>query len=222
MVIAVVLDLDDTLTLEVDFVRSGFAAVAREWRSRNPESDTRRRCWTAFQASPRGVLDRVGRQLGLPGDVVARAVEIYRTHRPDIVLCPDAVRFLHSVRRERLAIISDGDPRTQRQKVDVLGLRADVALVVLTGERDGWAKPSVLAFEHVLTQLGAEAAQSVYIGDNGSKDFVGAKASGMRSIQVVRSQGVYRDVPCHEQGLPDIQVGDLDQALLALSEWGLL
>lgn len=219
---AIVLDLDDTLALEVDFVRSGFAAVAGFWVDHNPENDTRRRCWEAFQASPRGVLGRVGRQLGLEDEVVRRAVDIYRTHRPRLSLCPDAARMLERIPVDRLAVISDGDPRTQRQKVEALGLRDLVAIVILTGETEGWGKPSDSPFRHVLSELGADPRQSVYFGDNGSKDFVGPRVVGMRSVHVIRPQGVYRNVACPDDGLPNACVTDLDEGLDVIVSWGLL
>src|SRR5665213_593997 len=121
MVSAIVLDLDDTLALEVEFVRSGFGAVSYAWREYVPEAVTQRLCWEAFRSSRHGVLDRVGQQLGLDDDVVMAAVDTYRTHRPAIALCPDADRFLDRVGLKRLAVVSDGNPRTQSMKVEALG-----------------------------------------------------------------------------------------------------
>src|SRR3546814_902485 len=97
----VVLDLDDTLYLERDYVRSGFKAV-EQWlaleRAAAGFSDT---CWRLFEGGHRGdIFDQGLLELGLDShaELVAQLVTVYREHHPDIALQPDARRFLEASR----------------------------------------------------------------------------------------------------------------------------
>src|SRR3546814_13775930 len=85
----VVLDLDDTLYLERDYVRSGFKAV-EQWlaleRAAAGFSDT---CWRLFEGGHRGdIFDQGLLELGLDShaELVAQLVTVYREHHPDIAL----------------------------------------------------------------------------------------------------------------------------------------
>src|SRR3546814_2047633 len=81
----VVLDLDDTLYLERDYVRSGFKAV-EQWlvleRAAAGFSDT---CWRLFEGGHRGdIFDQGLLELGLDShaELVAQLVTVYREHHP--------------------------------------------------------------------------------------------------------------------------------------------
>src|SRR3546814_20328540 len=97
----VVLDLDDTLYLERDYVRSGFKAV-EQWlvleRAAAGFSDT---CWRLSDGGHRGDLfDQGLLELGLDShaELVAQLVTVSPEPHPDIALQPAALRFLDSSR----------------------------------------------------------------------------------------------------------------------------
>ncbi|MGH2606972.1 MAG: HAD hydrolase-like protein, partial [Anaerolineales bacterium] len=61
---------------------------------------------------------------------------------------------------------------------------------------------------------GAEAA---YIGDNPAKDFRGARALGMRTVRVRRSEGLHAErEPAVEADAPDTEIENLDALEAAL------
>src|SRR5262249_61466767 len=120
----VVFDLDDTLYLEVDFARSGFAAVEAELGIEGLAVTA----WSLHALGVRGIVLREAlRRHGRKGsrDEVARAVAIYRRHRPSIEVAPDARVALAALAADpgvELAVLTDGDAVTQRNKMYTLHL----------------------------------------------------------------------------------------------------
>src|SRR5882757_3201151 len=95
--LSLVFDLDDTLYLERDYIRSGFDAVG-VWLSDTVGLKTFSTiAWKLFEKGhPENIfalaLQESGYQIDEP--LIGRMVEIYRTHPPQISLPPDAVRCL--------------------------------------------------------------------------------------------------------------------------------
>src|ERR671939_2041911 len=97
MVAAIVFDLDDTLYIERDFVRSGFQAVDSWIANRYMRHGFFDRAWALFEAGQRGdIFDHVLRSLEIPtnGSLVSHLVGIYRSHRPSIRLPSDSEEAL--------------------------------------------------------------------------------------------------------------------------------
>jgi putative hydrolase of the HAD superfamily len=192
----IVFDLDDTLYLERDFVRSGFQA-AGAWLKRIRGSDgLEQHCLDLFGAGQRTrifdtALDRLG--IGGDKDLVARLVEIYRTHSPNISLAPDAHRYLRRrAVNQRFALVTDGLAATQKAKVRALDLDQKLDYFVYTDcwGRDFW-KPHQRAFEALEVWSGNSAAELVYVADNPAKDFVTPRARGWRTVQIIRPERIH-------------------------------
>jgi putative hydrolase of the HAD superfamily len=192
----VVFDIDDTLYLERDYVRSGFEAVdvwvAREFGIRGFLDAA----WAQFLAGRRGdVFDVVLREHGVEPseDVVRGMVECYRTHQPRIELLRDAAALIEQLRgRVRLAAVTDGPLESQRAKVEALDVHAWADLVVLTMELGpGFGKPHPRAFEVVEERLGTHGSDNVYLADNPGKDFVAPHAMGWRTVRVRRPESLH-------------------------------
>ncbi len=142
----VVFDVDDTLYLERDYVRSGFDAVG-VWAAAELEVDgLGAAAWERFLAGRRGdVFDAVLQDLGIdpsPATIDAM-VECYRSHRPRISVLSDAAALIERLHGQiALAAVTDGPLDSQRTKVEVLGVARWSELVVLTGEfGPGFGKP---------------------------------------------------------------------------------
>lgn len=197
----VVLDVDDTLYLERDYVRSGFQAVGRFAAEHHDLHGLVELAWGEFVAGRRGdIFDRVLRALGMvPDAVLVRSfVEVYREHDPTITMLPDAVDLVDRVRWRGLglAVITDGPLASQRAKVGALGLWQLAAPVVLTVELGpGAGKPSPVAFELVERRLGVEGGGLVYLADNPAKDFRAPAALGWQTVRVRRSGGLHERAP---------------------------
>ncbi len=187
---AVIFDIDDTLYLERDYVRSGFMAIGNALD--NP--DFGHYCWSLFLDGVRGNTFDLALQK-FPGTrlTIPEMVEIYRTHRPEISLCPDARRFIESLTC-RTGIISDGPVSSQRAKFRALGLLPWIECPLFTGEI-GISKPAPAPYQIVSRTLNTPYEQCVYIGDNPKKDFAGAKSLGMKTIRIRRPQSLHVSTP---------------------------
>lgn len=221
----VVLDLDDTLYLERDYVRSGFAAVAAHVATRS-DTDASRvedHLWRRFTSGERGSHfdDLLASDPALRDRVdVAELVEVYRHHAPDISLLPGARELLADLRvtGRRTAVISDGALAGQQEKVRALGLEDLVdGPVVLTDVwgSEGW-KPHPRAFLHVQDAWGLPPEDLVYVGDNPHKDFDAPRALGWACVRLRMPGQLHHDVA--DRLDPDVTVDSwagLAEVLLA-------
>jgi putative hydrolase of the HAD superfamily len=192
----VVFDVDDTLYLERDYVRSGFEVVGGWARRELGIEDFGSRAWARFLAGERG--STFNSVLGeTTGDVdpgtVAQLISVYREHQPRIALLHDARSFLKAIRATcSLAVLTDGPRTSQGAKMAALGLSDLVDLVILTDELGpGFEKPNTAAFELVEERTGVRGAGCVYIADNPAKDFMGPAQLGWRTVRVRRTGSLY-------------------------------
>jgi putative hydrolase of the HAD superfamily len=203
---AVLFDLDDTLYPEMEFVLGGFRAVAK-WlapRLRADEGALYEDLAEALRRDGRGqVFDSVLRSKDAWTEELARAcLWVYRSHRPSLSLYREAAAILKRLKNEglRLGVVTDGMGAVQQAKIDALGLRAMVGVVVCTDLLGPDAsKPSGLGYRAALETLGVAAEEAVYVGDNPRKDFVWPNAHGMVSVHVRRagSPADPPDLPAH-------------------------
>lgn len=210
----VVFDVDDTLYLERDYVRSGFAAVGAEVRARWTVADFAERAWRLFEEGARGdVFDRVLRACGVAcsTDDVAALVACYREHRPEIRLLDDARACLERLApRLRLAALTDGPVASQRAKVLALGLDRWLAPIVVTGELGpGLGKPHPEGFRRIEAATGEGGSACLYVADNPAKDFAGPRALGWRTVRIRRPGGLHADRPSGD---------DVDREIASLEE----
>jgi putative hydrolase of the HAD superfamily len=206
-----VFDVDDTLYLERDYVISGFAAVGAWARANLGIDDLEETAWRAFLAGQRGkVFDAVLEAHGIRDDrYVESMVEVYRHHRPDITLEPDARRCLDTLhQRMPVAVVTDGPAVSQRAKIAALGLVEIASIVVVTDELGpARGKPHPLAFETVQAAAGVEGPRCTYVADNPVKDFAGPRSLGWRTVRVRRPGGLHWTAPSSDD--VDVEVHDL-------------
>ncbi|MBE3133738.1 MAG: HAD family hydrolase, partial [Acidobacteria bacterium] len=127
MIECLVFDLDDTLCPERPFVLARLAAVAERLGERyGPRLDWQAALVAAYEADLRTrVFDRVLEQAGVATDpaVIRDLVGAYRDGPVEVALYPDAEAALEFWSRHLpLALVTDGHGRTQRAKVEALGI----------------------------------------------------------------------------------------------------
>ena len=186
-----VLDLDDTLFLEKDFVRSGFKAVDQYLNAHTPVRHFYETAWELFVDGARGnIFNLVIEQGGycVESELIDTLVSIYRSHQPKISLLPDALAFLNQTEKDHLALITDGYSHTQWNKISALNLKQYIGTIVVTGDwgHEFW-KPHPRSFTEVAR--GHATNNCVYIGDNPKKDFISPEQLGWRSSYRVRREG---------------------------------
>ncbi|NOT00035.1 MAG: HAD family hydrolase [Phycisphaerales bacterium] len=212
---AIVFDLDDTLYPERAYVISGFTAVARAFAVQlgDPTASVRRMMELFDAVDRRLVFNRLAAERGLPNPdrTTSEMVETYRRHQPTMTPYGDVDHTLRRLRATcRLGLITDGRPVAQHGKIDTLRLRDRLDHIIVT---DDWGiefrKPHARAFEEMSRCLGAAAADCTYVGDNPGKDFVGPNQLGWRTIQIVRPDALYGDVPTAPGGEPQLRIHTL-------------
>src|SRR5687767_11790302 len=114
----VVFDIDDTLYLEREYVRSGFRAVGNWARARLGIPDFAERSWRLFELGVRGsIFDDVLTESGVKPEpsLVRVLVGVYRGHEPSIAMLPDAADTVSRLRgRVILATLTDGPLESQQ------------------------------------------------------------------------------------------------------------
>lgn len=221
---AVVFDLDDTLYPERDYVLGGFRSAAA-WMEEQvglPREEGFAALSKLFTEGVRGrIFDEWLQAADLPLDWVPSLVSIYRDHRPELRPFDGVVELLRSLKnRCSIGLVSDGHLAVQRRKFAALRLDEFFQAVVFSDEwgADAW-KPSEVPFREVLGRLGVASGAAVYVGDNPTKDFFGARAHGMATIWSRHSRGEYclRDCPspAHAADFTVDTLGELGSLLKA-------
>ena len=199
---AVILDMDDTLYPERDYVYSGFAAVAAAL----PEiPQVKERLIAAFEAGKPAFDTALA---DLPAERRAELIGLYRSHRPNIKLYPGVRELLTDLRARglRLGIITDGRPEGQRQKIAALGIAELVDEIIVTDELGGLAfrKPDDISYRLMQRRLGVPFEQCIYVGDNAAKDFLAPRRLGMKTCHVRNGGGLYEK----NVGEADLRIGE--------------
>jgi putative hydrolase of the HAD superfamily len=221
VILGIAFDLDDTLYLERDYVRSGFRHVARVVAASDEEARSIDAwLWTAFEAGVRG--DTFDRLLSSYPDVAVRAtasdlVAEYRSHVPTIALAPVVAETLTELGRRglRLGAVTDGPPESQSAKARALGLDRWLDPIINTGELgSGHAKPSPYAFEIIASAWSIPHEHLAYVGDNPIKDFRAPRALGWTTIRLRSDGQLRRDVePAAASDAPDIEIRSIGRLL---------
>jgi putative hydrolase of the HAD superfamily len=185
-----IFDMDDTLYDEETYVRSGFRAVAQHLSSRFmvPAVELENEMLELLASVGRGrvfdiVLERHGH---LTARLVRECIGVYRCHEPTIQLHEAGRECLHRFRQLPLYVATDGNKTAQAAKVRALGLQRlvrDVFILHRYGLRH--AKPSPYCFQKIQAIEHQPPERIVYVGDNPSKDFVGIRPLGFRTVRVL-------------------------------------
>ena len=183
----VVFDMDDTLYLERDYVRSGFQAVAQRLTEPHRAFDM---LWSDFESGVRGnTFDRLLRSNPAWAEecTVQDLVNAYREHAPEISLAANVRGFLLELaqRKVPIGVLTDGPEQSQYAKVQALGLEKHTEHVLMTDTlgRAHW-KPSPKGFEWMERALMCSGPDLVYIGDNPKKDFIAPNARGWATVRL--------------------------------------
>jgi putative hydrolase of the HAD superfamily len=195
----VVFDLDDTLYPEIEYVRSGFRAVAFALEDRFDvhAEEAFALLWRALQVHGRGkTFDRVLEELGVHSRAAVRSlVDTYRGHVPELTLPAESRRVLERLSDRPLYLVSDGHKGVQARKLAALGIEPCFRHCYLTN-RYGIArqKPSPHVFQLLVRREGCDPGDVVYVGDDPHKDFCGIRPLGFRTLRVRTGRHAHAEV----------------------------
>ncbi|TSJ41998.1 HAD family hydrolase [Fluviicola chungangensis] len=190
----IVTDLDDTLYPEIEFVYSGFREVSA-YLSKTFGIDAEESfqiMLRELKSNGRGkVFDSVLEKHHInTTSNRKKCLSVYRSHKPELTLYPEAERFLKRFSGHTKYLVTDGNVRVQRNKIEALGLRSHFIKTIPTYQYGiAYSKPSTFCFEKILSWEGQKSPDElVYIGDNPKKDFVSLNKMGAKTIRVLTGE----------------------------------
>ncbi len=212
--------MDDTLYPEEQYVFSGFRAVSR-WAEEALgilHEQAFLQLQGLFNQGIRGnTFNFFLAENGLDEEgLIAEMVTVYRDHTPELSPFPEVMEVLQYLAlRYQLGLITDGYLDVQQKKWAALGLDIPFEAVIFSDQwgRENW-KPSHRPYTKAMEICGTIASETIYVGDNPKKDFLGARQLGMGTVMVRRPAGVYRSVLAPTSAhAPDIKIENLKQLI---------
>jgi putative hydrolase of the HAD superfamily len=196
MSIILALDLDDTLYSEINYVHSGFAAVAI-WLENKfgwPSAESVSFMKNTLENEGRGLIfNKLLREKNCYTQKLAdQCIKTYRHHSPNISLDDSAFSILENCNFP-LYLITDGHKVAQSRKVDSLNIKKYFKKIYIT-HRYGIAhsKPSLHCFQLIKKRENTSWSNIVYVGDNPEKDFVNLNKVDACTIRILK--GAHKNV----------------------------
>ena len=199
----IVLDLDDTLFLERDYVYSGFAAVDEFVSSVHGVTGFGEVCSRLFEKGVRGdTFDQAAKELGFPWTSMSKdtLIAVYRNHEPKLSLRADVRKALETLGSSyRVMVLSGGNPVAQRLKLEALALNDWVESAVFAGDwGEAFDKPHERAWLEIEARSGLSGDQLVYVADNPVKDWPACARLGWEFVRVRLPGAVYAAIATPE------------------------
>ena len=225
LVQAILIDLDDTLYPQQQFLDQAWDVVASTAAENGIDYERLRSALRTVcaQGSAKGdIIDRALMIVGARPALTETLVDAFQRFTPaSLDPYPEVASALSRLGRDyALAIVTDGNPAQQRAKLQSTGLRRYFDVVICSDD-DGRAarKPSPIPFQRACDTLGVSIAKTIMIGDSPHKDIAGACNLGMASIRV--TTGEYAARPDLPGAMPTLRCDafrDTPAAVAAL-EW---
>jgi putative hydrolase of the HAD superfamily len=201
---AILIDLDDTLYPQSDFLRGAVRYVGERAETLGLD---RERFEQSFQTvlargSDTGhTIDTALEEFGCAKDEVLRLksplVSAFLGFRPVTLECydqvPESLRKLGE--RAALVCLTDGQPDLQRAKLDALGIASLFKAIVITDELGGrlFRKPATACLHRISEMLDVPVRNFFVLGDRLDKDVALARFADIGVIRI--RQGEYDHIP---------------------------
>jgi len=218
MIQCVAFDMDDTLYDELDYYKSGLAAVASVMAEDYNLDETLvfSTLWAVFtggnhKTTFNATLEELA--ISYDSDYIRKWVDTLRCHPPQITLPADSRAVLEGLKADyRLALITDGFLPAQKLKARALDIEKYFDFTVFTEElgRAFW-KPSTAAFDKMLDEMALQPRQCVYVGDNLLKDFIAPNKLGFETIQLVRPNRLHTSPAPEESAKAHYRIDSLSK-----------
>ncbi|MDE6243718.1 MAG: HAD family hydrolase [Muribaculaceae bacterium] len=217
----VILDLDDTLYPERDYVRSGYKAIARSLQRRDSidpacSFEVMNRAFE-LNKNPFDNLLNAFPGISHPDSLIPMCVSVYRYHSPTLSLPSESREFLEALRNKgvRTALVTDGRAVTQWAKIRALGIEEFFnPQDIWISEERGVGKSAIDPWRAIASHY-PEAARFITIGDNPAKDFFYPNMLGFTTVCLRdRGQNIHSqtEVPSHLHK-PGLLINSLTEAL---------
>ena len=200
--LCVILDLDDTLYPQSDYLSGAMDRVAEVAASLGADGSHLRSALDAALCDGSDSGDVIGTALRLAAIEeidVSVLVEAFRSYVPSRLEPYPGVRETLSKLKERvpLALVSDGDVPGQKAKLEATGLTGLFSVLVFTDAMGRqFRKPDPAGVRRALELLSSPPDRAIVIGDRPDKDVAAAMAAGVRAIRLLTGEYASRpDLP---------------------------
>jgi putative hydrolase of the HAD superfamily len=223
MIKTIIFDLDDTLYNERDFVYGAFSEVCK-YLFENYSVDYDNLYKDAIE-----ILNKYGRGQILNilchkyniNENIEKLVNIYRHATPGLKLYDDALFILEKLKvcsinengyKYNLGLITDGKASVQWNKIETLKLKNYMGKIIVTDDygKDFW-KPNEFAYREMMNYFNCKSEDCLYIGDNPSKDFIGARKVGIYTVRIIRQIGDYMHIFSEDSFEADCNITSLKE-----------
>ena len=162
----------------------------------------------------RAVLGRLGAAAGYGVEIVDRAMAVFNLARNDVEVFPEVRPALTALGEHYCVIaVTNGNA-----SLDQIGI-GDLFDHVISASGVGVAKPDRQIFDVAVEAGGADAHETLHVGDHPEVDVVGARNAGLQSVWVNRHGS---DWPDHLQDPDAIVKGHRRIAVAAWDEAGMI
>ena len=210
----VVFDLEDTLYQEIDFLKSGYHAVADYLTKSHGTHDLYTEMLEAYLSGEKDVFQKVLDDHHLTADK-SELLDIYRYHLPQIHLDSKVRSVLEQLKGKcHLAMVTDGRPQTKRNIINALGLSEFFKWTdVYISDEVGHLKTAPYSFEKIIDTY--PDCQYIYVGDNPAKDFlVPNQLRWMTVCLLDNGQNIHpQDYTLPEEYLPQKTINNIGELL---------
>ncbi|WP_299122863.1 HAD-IA family hydrolase [uncultured Winogradskyella sp.] len=175
----IVFDLDDTLYNELDYLKSAYKEIAElldptDWKSLYSTM-------FSLYRNKSNVFEFLNKNYKIE---IKTLVNLYRNHKPNIQLFEGVMPILEAIKSKngKIGIITDGRSKTQRAKIDSLGILKYIDEIIIS-EEIGSEKPNLENYKAI--EKAIFGTQYYYLADNLKKDFIVPNALGWKSIALI-------------------------------------
>ncbi len=154
-------------------------------------------------------------EFGVKDESLAQLLtETFQSHRRERhIVYPDVTPALKEFQQtHKLALVSNGAPDLQREKLEGSKLGPYFDIVAISGEV-GFGKPDPRIFTTVLERLGVSAEMAVMVGNSLKSDIAGAQQVGLKAVWVNRD-----GKESNSSVQPDYEINDLNELQHALND----
>ncbi|MFA5794545.1 MAG: HAD family hydrolase [Candidatus Brocadiia bacterium] len=196
---AVIFDLGNTIYDKQYYVESAFKEIIKYlsqsyYLNYQATLDLFYRIWKVRTSHYEFLLENLLNVLGIfSPELMGRLLQIYYNHKSSIRTYRGVPKMLDVLgRKYKLAILTDGNLLMQYNKIRTLGIEDKFDLILCSAEHPKkYAKPNSYCYRLVTEKLNVNPSETVYVGDNPSEDFIGAKQIGIFTVRVL--QGEFKD-----------------------------
>jgi len=163
---------------------SAFECLWGGFAGDSPELTSLRNWATAYRIEV--FAKSLAAQGGNPSEeaAVMLSSEFASTRRARQRLLPGARELMTELATSyKLALLTNGAPDLQREKIAASGLESFFQAIAVSGEH-GIGKPKPEIFHLLLSELGVSPDEAVMVGNSLERDIAGAENAGIRSIWI--------------------------------------